>query len=253
MIYVLGAQDPEMSAIEDMLVEQNMKYAYASVGKKRVSSGQAYDAEDTLPPLPANEPVCFIECSIKGIQPAAVIDHHNPGDPGYDKPPAQYWDGSSIGQYCTMNGIPPTPELRLIAAADHCLTAAYRGLCPGVDPEDLAFFRLTSRAQSQGRKLSDVMNNIRKAELLLELAPKEKLFDEEVFDIGNCEELEIAEAAARSGLAYIYESRDREGNLKRGIKGASEPTVRSWMEQMAQQRLKVYGCPARGYAGAYLE
>jgi hypothetical protein len=37
-------------------------------------------------------------------------------------------------------------HLLLVAAADHCLAAAYAGRCPGVDPDDLAAHRIRERA-----------------------------------------------------------------------------------------------------------
>src|SRR5690606_38859652 len=39
----------------------------------------------------------------------------------------------------------------LAAAADHCLAAAYRGECPGVDPDALLRWRAWERAQFQVR------------------------------------------------------------------------------------------------------
>jgi hypothetical protein len=105
-----------------------------------------------------------------------IIDHHNPGDPGYGRSPAEFLPASSIGQviailgddriainrhtlsaespqdlylvpagaladdsdpaWCLGTGFVPT-DIVLTAAADHCLDAARRGECPGVDPDDL--------------------------------------------------------------------------------------------------------------------
>ena len=39
------------------------------------------------------------------------------------------------------------------AAADHCLGAAYQGLCPGVDPDELMQWRVESRAKFQDREV----------------------------------------------------------------------------------------------------
>ncbi len=43
-------------------------------------------------------------------------------------------------------GIIPTKEVLMTAAADHCLEPAYRGKCPGVDPDELMKWRAESRA-----------------------------------------------------------------------------------------------------------
>jgi len=40
-------------------------------------------------------------------------------------------------------------QIRLIAAADHCLAAAYRGECPGVDPRELMWWQ--RRPGARGR------------------------------------------------------------------------------------------------------
>src|SRR5690606_12426626 len=42
-------------------------------------------------------------------------------------------------------------DLVLTAAADHCLGAAYRGECPGVDTDELLAYRVASRARFQHR------------------------------------------------------------------------------------------------------
>lgn len=48
----------------------------------------------------------------------------------------------------------------LAAAADHCLEAAYRGRCPGVDPDTLMRWRVEQRAAHQGRPVEEVLADI---------------------------------------------------------------------------------------------
>lgn len=57
----------------------------------------------------------------------------------------------------------PDDEIILTSAADHCLAAAYRGECPGVDPDALMRWRAKSRAKFQGRPVEDVLADIEAA------------------------------------------------------------------------------------------
>ena len=82
-------------------------------------------------------------------------DHHRPGDPGYGRPPAEFMGASSLGQVIVQLAVQGVlsaawvipPRVLLTAAADHCLAAAYAGMCPGVDPGELAQYRLRQRAE----------------------------------------------------------------------------------------------------------
>src|SRR5690606_30679244 len=69
------------------------------------------------------------------------------------------------------------------AAADHCLGAAYRGECPGVDPDALLRWRVEQRARFQGRNAEQILEDIERARDLLsdpdtvELAPGIRVVD----------------------------------------------------------------------------
>jgi len=214
---ILGASDPEMTAIEDLgrQVGAEIRYALSARGE-RVRADEAYQAVALDAPLPDGTTVYAVECDGPAIPADAVrIDHHRPGDPGYGRPPAEFLPASSIGQVisvlartgqdrwsCPLGALPlsalgwtfyqgDTPRLDrgayschrecygwqyppareprawwiggwpwqspqsagiarvrvpdriiLTAAADHCLAAAYRGECPGVDPDALCRARL---------------------------------------------------------------------------------------------------------------
>jgi len=62
-------------------------------------------------------------------------------------------------------------EFLFTAAADHCLGAAYRGDCPGVDPDELMQWRAESRAAFQGRSVDEVLVDISRAQEALQRAP----------------------------------------------------------------------------------
>lgn len=171
-LWILGAADPEMAAIKKLLIECGEFVAYAvGPGGQRVHPGDAYRAIGyeicgMLGDACSSGTVYLVECEItrRGFGDGAklvTIDHHHPGDPGYGKPPAEFMAASSIGQviaelvrlnilvpHCDPAGWHVSGEARstgiswvdaaMIAAADHCLAAACRGECPGVDPDTLA-------------------------------------------------------------------------------------------------------------------
>jgi hypothetical protein len=99
-LWILGAPDPEMEAIERLLIQAGQKVAYATVAGQRVTPDSAYQADGTTCEYELAEeslPV-FVECEVHGIKPWLVVDHHRPGDPGYRVPPEEFLMGASIGQ-----------------------------------------------------------------------------------------------------------------------------------------------------------
>jgi len=206
LFFVLGAADPEMQAIEELLRDCGVQYAYATVGGVRVHPGNAYKADGYITPdgidcvfADADWQGSFVlvECHISNRFPKIVVDHHRPGDPSYGKGPSKFWRASSLGQVwrllgsleCFSLGASPDdgdtdaflvatygedntdphmiPNAALIAAADHCLAAAYRGECPGVNPDALMAWRVRSRSDFQGRPESEVIRDIEAARVAL--------------------------------------------------------------------------------------
>ena len=155
------------------------------------------------------------------------------------------------------------------AAADHCLTAAYAGQCPGVEPARLAAWRDAVRASFQGRPLAAVQADREAAEAVLRAAPRLVLGDVEVADVRALGAVpELPEAAARLGMAVLYrllpgdpggDRGGRGGRVKVGILGAGEGTpagtapVDAFLGGWAagQGLGGLYGNPARGFAGGY--
>jgi len=222
-IWILGASDPEMTAIEHLLLDQGERVEYATVYRdgvrRRVRPSEAYASDVGIGSdlRGINLTAYAVECRPAvlfgtGIDWAGMvytIDHHRPGDPGYGRTPTEFLRASSLGQvlahlageegsehrgscrvwarpegrltafpeagsivyeraqwwvavagarregyrgdygglYARWVAIPS--DLVLTAAADHCLAAAYRGECPGVDPRALMQWRATSRAEFQ--------------------------------------------------------------------------------------------------------
>lgn len=264
--FVLGAPDPEMESIELAVMAAGMSCYHAKIGPYRVRANDAYRADSVYneaglrAELREGAKLVFVECwcdRLPDIDHAVIIDHHRPGDPGYGRPPAEYWAASSIGQVCDLLGIEPTDELRLVAAADHCLAAAYRGECPGVNPDALMRWRVASRAAFQRRSPAELLADIeqtrsalRKAEritLALGIEPIADMRREKPWP-------ELPEAAAREGIGYFAGPlRDVSNKLKYTCNGSPEQ-VRAWMNEYAPRLgiREIYGDPERGFAGGFI-
>ncbi|ANQ84961.1 hypothetical protein dqs_1923 [Azoarcus olearius] len=260
-IFVLGAQDPEMREIERMLRRAGRPYIHAARNGQRCVPRTAYEANGVVrmsrsgQPMPAvllpRAPAVFVECSLPGHPAALRVDHHNPGDPGYDKRAEAYLQGSSLGQVLQLLEMEPDTTQRLLAAADHCLTAAYRGECPGVDPGELLFQRAAWQAKMSGRSLGDVVDGILGAARQVE-----RNFDSEFGEALFLDPTEIppdlAEGAAYAGRPVRYRQLLPTHDLKEMLKGAEPEHIERFMAEHQQAGREVYGNPYRGYAGAYL-
>lgn len=198
MKFMLGADDPEMSAIENLLEGNGIPYffavtetgsrvlpanAYQSYAVRR-TDGVTLSREESVEII--NSAV-LVECEFPGVTSAGQCDHHRPGDVGFSRPPSEYWEASSIGQVAAfldgnhghdiLSG-GDGKRLALIAAADHCLAAAMAGRCPGVDPEELADWQITtacsaSAASSRGeaRTHGEVRASVDRAKVTVKNAP----------------------------------------------------------------------------------
>ncbi|WP_284619457.1 hypothetical protein [Aquabacterium humicola] len=258
--FVLGAQDPEMREIERVVGDAGHAWVHAARGRRRCTPRTAYEADAVvrvgadLIPRPAvlapKAPAVFVECLLRGHEPIARVDHHHPGDAGYDVTPAHYLRGSSLGQVLELLEREPTGTQRLLAASDHCLTAAYQGECPGVDPDELLFLRASWRAKLSGRTLSDVIGGILDAAKRVR-AHHDSEFGEARFLDPTELPPDLAEGAAYAGLPVRYRELLPEGILKEMFKGGSPDAVEAFMQAHRAAGRPVYGNPYRGYAGTY--
>jgi hypothetical protein len=273
--FVLGAADPEMQAIESMLKAYSVSFGYAAIDGSRVRPFQANKATQVIDPklskpmkIPKTD-VVFVECRVKGITPELIIDHHNPGDPGYGLPPEKAYEASSLGQFLTLLGksadtlVSVNGDLfpaRIVAAADHCLSAAYRGEVPEVSSEDIKVYRLLTRSKFQGKTIDALQEELEAAKLVLqqyvcsvEGLPGE-IADLRSYYRRNGVLSEAAEAAAMTGTPILYEM-PRGGTTVVGLLGATAEQVSVFMKEWAPSLdlLRIYGDPARGFAGGFLE
>ncbi len=273
--YILGASDPEMAAIERLALDAGQMVVYALAGDgQRVTPAAAYQAAALTAPVPAGVRVVAVECGGSAVDHLVHqrVDHHRPGDPGYGRPPAEFLPASSVGQvwlltsnhrefvyddgsWYSSDGYEPRHEaavpieIVLTAAADHCLTAAYRGDCPGVDPDDLMAWRVRSRAAFQGRPAADIEADIAAARAALAAAPRVIIAGHEVCDLrGYGTVPELPEAAARDGTPFLATLLER-GQKKTVLQAAPAPVVAAWMAGQRAEGRQPYGDPARGFAG----
>lgn len=266
-VFILGAPDPEMEEIERVVRAQNFEVRYAlchqicdvpseeGAAKRsiqrltRVRAEHAYNADAVSGPIPKGSTIIFVECEVLGLQADVLIDHHREGDPGYKQPPQNYLAASSLGQTLNYLGLEATEEQRIIAAADHCPTQAYLGLCPGVETEALKAWRTASRAARRGVTPSEMDAAIERAKSVLQQAER--------LQVGNAflpwvrdRKGEICEASARFNIPFLYAESLDDGRTKMGIMGAAPDTISTWMQECGLEN--VYGDPVRGYAGGYL-
>lgn len=180
-------------------------------------------------------------------------------------------------------------EWLLTAAADHCLAAAYRGECPGVAPEALMRWRAESRAAFQKRTVEDVLADVERARAVLRSAPQiwlgesatcdwhdhtqRKSSDEDCYNSAGsdwsydpCVDAfavrvegcvpELPEASARDGVCFVAEGLPGpDGRIKVVCQSGAPEQIRAFMRSYAPRHglIDVYGDPARGFAGGYLE
>jgi hypothetical protein len=281
--FILGASDPEIGEIERLIrARSDCVVGYATAQGSRVRPESAYEADsvqgfDLHVPCDVGGLIVAVECGPRpgadwawvrtGLVPgsetevdcAAVVvtvDHHRPGDPGYGRPPREYLEASSLGQVLHLLELEPTPEQRLIAAADHCLAAAYRGECPGVDPDALMTWRAASRAVFQKRAVREVLADIEAARAVLRSAPQIELAPGVwAADLRGRKIPELPEASAREGICFLADGLPLpDGRVKVVCQSGGPEQIRAFMEEWApsQGLTGIYGDPARGFAGGYL-
>jgi hypothetical protein len=247
-IFILGANDPEMREITRVLAEAGECFTFARQAGARVRARNAYDADGVSERLAKGAELIFIECSVRGMTATHVLDHHHPGDPGYECAPAEYLKGSSLGQLLTFLGKEPTALQRIICAADHCPDAAYRGKCPDVDTNAFAEWRLESKAAVKSIPVERLRELVEDEHTRLKAAERIDVAGTLVAWLPDATD-EAPDASARYGIPFMYRQVERDGREKYGILGAPPEAIEAWMASCGLE--DVYGAPSRGYAGGY--
>lgn len=264
ILFVLGAGDPEMVAIRQVLAAEKVPWVQARVRGKRVYPANAYRAQlpdDAAAALVRGAAVFCVEC-VDTLPPGVRrIDHHRPGDPGYGRPPAEFWAASSLGQTVRAlsavlgREIAVTPEMRLTAASDHCLGAAYRGACPGIAPDVLMHWHVASRARYEQRPVAALLADVAATRAALRAAPRVTLAPGlQAADMRERPDAELLIAAPREGQCCLSAVTARDGRTKIGCLVGSPDQISAFMRQWApaQGLVDIYGDPVRGFAGAYV-
>lgn len=259
-VFVLGAQDPEMREIERVVQDAGFVRLHAARDGRRCTPMTAYAADAVVEVgadgvarprvLAPKAPAVFVECTVRGHPPSLRVDHHHPGDPGFDAGPEDYLRGASLGQVLALLEREPTETQRLLAASDHCLTAAYQGRCPGVDPHELLFLRASWQAKITGRTLSDVMAGILDAAQRVKRHHDSEFGESRFLDPTGIPR-DLPEGSAYAGIPVRYRALLPDGLLKEMFKGGTPEAVEAFMAEHREAGRTVYGNPHRGYAGAY--
>lgn len=255
VVFVLGSHDPEMRAIRSMLKRAGYRHAFANRYGRRCNSGNAYSADELTKHVREENQLVWTECRSPLFTAGRdiIVDHHHPGDPGYSAPPSEFWEGSSIGQVAQLIGC-CSPEAKITAASDHCLSAAMRGECKGIDPEELMSWRIRARASMADMAPWRLKRMITRAVERIESLPRIDICGMQVVDGTFDATPELRDAAAIARVPILTTRKGAAGNVKVGLYGAAPEVISGWMKAMGDSGFveNVYGCPMREYSGAIL-
>ncbi|HYG84015.1 MAG TPA: hypothetical protein VD907_03990 [Verrucomicrobiae bacterium] len=266
VLFVLGADDPEMREIERILNNAALPYVYAKAEGRRCHPGNAYEARNQLS---SAADVVFVECKVVGVTPVKTIDHHNEGDPGYGLGPTHYLKASSLGQLIGFlqelgHKITITQDMRVLAAMDHCRQAAILGKCPGVSAKEVISRRVTEIAAAADKEVREVQSLIDSYRGILAKQENQPFGDSTVIDLteaylGEGYSLKLLSAQTAldiAGVAALLRHADKPGGPEKiTLSGHVSPKmVQHFLKVYAPEKglKKTYGVPARGYAGGYL-
>jgi hypothetical protein len=161
-------------------------------------------------------------------------------------------DSSPRVEKVTLRWVAIPHDIVMAAAADHCLEAAYRGRCPGVDPDALMRWRADSRAAFQRRPVEAVLADIEAARQRLRTACA-GLTSLPYADLRGESIPELPEAAAREGIPFLADQTDRSGRRKVVLMAAPPGLVQQFLAgEIVPGLVDYYGDPARGFAGGYI-
>lgn len=253
VVFSLGSYDPEMRSIRYMLGKTGFRSAIAMRFGRRCSSSNAYKADELSKNVRDDKQIIWVECRSSSFKEGrdVIVDHHNEGDPGYDACPNDYWEGSSIGQVALLVG-GKQHEFKNVAAGDHCLSAAMRGECRGIDPNELMSWRIDARAAMAELPAWRLRKRIDHAVERIDTLPRLNFGGELIVDGSFDITPELRDAAAIVGLPIMTTRINPIGQVKVGLYGARTRVVIQWMDTMKASGIceDLYGNPHREFAGA---
>ena len=263
LIAALGAPDPEMELIEELLRRCGINIVHAKNSKgARVRAEEAYNAS-----FSEIEIDIFVECGPAHNERA---DHHQPGDFGFLLGPNDFMAASSVGQvisWLAKKCLLPQRWVRnqrhgtdiagsflernprsdsslfsgwevvqadsriiipevfvLTAAGDHCPAAAYAGACHGVSPESLRTYRRWTRAKATNSTEAAVENGWKKGAEAITAAPIIKIDGHPVLDLRDVYVPHMNEVLAQNGKVGLY-ALNVGTDEKVGIVGGGEGSI----------------------------
>ncbi len=243
-----------------LLESLGLPFAFALSSKdQRVNPRDAYTT--TYPIEDMGLSPIVIECLPTSVSALLSIDHHRPGDYGYDLGPEDYLQAASIGQLSTLLSIELTQEDKVLAAMDHCFSAALKGACPEVTVEEVLNRKINAIAESFEISPEKVMMHTFKQIGRIRDARTVQFFDCEIADIREIElgngytfdSLTLGVAQAVIGTPILYSTADSDG-AEKIILLSDKPTAIEYFTQTFVPENELHHCysvPDRGYAGAY--
>jgi len=281
---ILGAKDPEMDLIENLLKQKGFRVYYAKTpDDKRVHAGNAYSADwaATLDVVPGM--IFYFECGFseyswglgEGVD-FLSFDHHREGDYGYGKRSELFWEASSIGQLWEFlhpdHSIESVPkEVLCIAAMDHCFNAAVHGKCPGVSKEEVLETKIRDGImKTLGVSREAVLEEVEKwrreiwrircadrEDSYLMLAGKYAIIVPTHTGIGySLSYLSAQVAAVLCDKAVVLRSKQTADDMSDCLMlcgYTTEEMIKEFMDKNPLSLKRVFGNPARGYAGGYVD
>lgn len=256
--FLLGASDPEMNRIAELMKLLGIDHANAMGDGRPVHAGNAYRAQMPATPWQNHHTLVFVECDIPGITPDIRIDHHNPGDPGYALPAQEYFRASSLGQFFTLMQLTPSHKDHVLAAMDHCYSDAVRGLCPGVSRDEVRTMRLGHLYKQLRQMLGDYAQLLAEAPRITIGSQEVALFPEDL-GVGYSFHYLVAQFVAvdTETPVLLLSRQETDGLLRLHLCGAelTKETIRTFMDEWAPKHdlVDIYGVEVRKYAGGYLQ
>lgn len=260
-----GASDPEMRMIRTIILKVGMSFVYATTDGKPCHPGNTYWTDPII--VPGKYRLAVIECepiNFEEFADTVRIDHHRPQDPGFNMGPKQYWKASSVGQLHRLLGLKPAQEAKVMAALDHCFSAAANNECPGVSRDEVLSLKIREIAATTQASEHSVREKIAFFREAIAVSPKETIGNQQVRDLRayrfregySLDLLATQVAEAIEGTASLVRFRDRVGEPEKIVlSGKALPeTVEVFLKEWApaQGLIRIYGVPARGYAGGYV-
>lgn len=221
VVFALGSLDPEMRAIRHMLANAGYRYVYANRFGRRCNSGNAYVADELTKHVKEDQQIVWVECRSSAFDSSRdmIVDHHYEGDPGYAATPADFWQGSSIGQVANLIGCCHKDQC-LVAASDHCLSAAMRGECDGITPDELMAWRITARAAMGDMQPWLLKRMISRAVERIQELPRIDFGGIQIVDGTFDVTPELRDAAAVARVPILTTRKNAVGSVKVGLYGA---------------------------------